>query len=447
MPERFQFEFGTGPRAAPRRREQDDPMRLVVLGDFRGNAGAERPPLATRPTQQIDVDNFDDVLQRLQPGLSMAAGELRFKRIDDFHPDQLYAHLDGFQALRKRRTSAPPDAGEDLDRLLGRTPKPDAPPPPAPAAGLDALIRNVVAPHIVKDTSAQTQAHLSAVDSIIAEQMRALLHDAAFQSLEATWRGVHWLVSNLELDEQLQVHLFDVSREELIADIVAAQGQLTQTGVYQALVARWRNVPGGQGWSALIGLQRFAPPDADIGLLAALGLLAAQAGAPFIGDAGLALAGDDQAALVGWQKLRRSEAAPWIALAAPRVLLRRPYGKQSDPVESFAFEEIAGPPRRDELLWGPASLAVAMLIGRGFTEAGWTKDPGDGGEIGDLPAYTFTRDGERELQPCGERFLTEGEIRAILNAGLVPIVSRRDRSAVVVVRVQSIADPPAPLVW
>jgi type VI secretion system protein ImpC len=446
MPERLQFELGTRPRTRSRR-EDDEPMRLLVMGDFRGNAGPERPPLATRPTLQIDVDNFDDIMHRLEPGLSMPAGDLRFKQIDDFHPDQLYAHLDVFQALRNRRSSAPAHADDDLGRLLGRPPKQDPPPPTAPATGLDALIRSVVAPHIVKDSSAQTQAHLTAVDSAIAEQMRALLHDAAVQGLEATWRGVHWLVSNLELDEQLQVHLFDVSREELIADIVAAQGQLSQTGLYQALVGRWRNVPGGQGWSALIGLHRFGPSDGDIGLLAALGLLAAQAGAPFLGDADLALAGDDHAALAGWHELRRSQAAPWIALAAPRVLLRRPYGKQSDPIESFAFEEIVGPPRHDELLWGHASAAVALLIGRGFTEGGWTMDLGDGGEIGDLPAYTFRRDGELELQPCGERFLTEGDIRALLNAGLVPIVSRRDRSAVVAIRVQSISDPPAPLAW
>jgi type VI secretion system ImpC/EvpB family protein len=446
MPERLQFELGTRPRAR-RRREDDEPMRLLVVGDFRGTAGSARPPLATRPTHRIDVDNFDAVMRRLEPGLSMAAGELRFKRIDDFHPDQLYARLDLFQALRNRRSAAPAATDDDLGRLLGRPPTPDAPPAPAPATGIDALIRSVVAPHVVKDTSAQTRAHVMAVDADIAEQMRALLHAAAFQSLEAAWRGVHWLVSNLELDEHLQLHLFDVSREELIADIVAAQGQLSQTGLYQALVGRWRNLPGGQGWSALIGLNGFGPSDADIGLLAALGLIAAQVGAPFVGGGDPAVSGTDQGALAGWHALRRSEAAPWIALAAPRILLRQPYGKHSDPIESFAFEEIAGPPEHDDLLWGHGSLAVALLIGRGFTDRGWMMDLEDGGEIGDLPAYTFTRDGEPELQPCAERFLTEGELRALLDAGLVPIASRRDRSAVVVMRVQSISEPPAPLAW
>ena len=129
------------------------------------------------------------------------------------------------------------------------------------------------------------------------------------------------------------------------------------------------------------------------------------------------------------------------------MLLRLPYGKGSDPIEAFTFEEFAGLPVHDEFLWGNASLATALLIGRAFTARGWDMEPGDEREIGDLPAYTFVRDGEREMQACGERFLTESEIQTLLKAGLIPIASRRDRNAVVVIRFQSASDPPAPLAW
>ncbi len=166
-------------------------------------------------------------------------------------------------------------------------------------------------------------------------------------------------------------------------------------------------MPGGQGWSVLVGLIDFGPSDTDIGLLAALGLIASQAGGPLLAGADWALAGDDAGELAAWHALRRSEAAPWIGLAAPRVLLRLPYGKGSDPIEAFAFEEFAGAPVHDEFLWGNASLAAALLIGRSFTARGWEMELGDEREIGDLPAYTFVRDGEREMQACAERYLTE----------------------------------------
>jgi type VI secretion system protein ImpC len=445
MPERLKFdlEFGRPARA----RDEDAPMRLLVLGDFRGAGATERPPLSSRPTQQVDLDTLDDILQRLGVRLALPAGEIEFRQLEDFHPDRLYSRLDLFQALREQRAKP---AGKDDDllaRLLGQVPQQHQKTPAAPSTALDALIHNIVAPHIVKDTAAQTQMFVAAVDEAIAEQMRQLLHDPVFQSLEASWRGVHWLVSNLELDENLQLHLFDVSREELIADIVTAKGEISKTGLYRALVDRWRNVPGSKGWSAFIWLFRFGLSETDIGLLAALGLIGSQAGAPVLGDASPTLASGDDAALGGWQALRRSEAARWIALGAPRILLRMPYGKRSDPVESFAFEEFAGPPVQEELLWGASSLALALLIGRAFTERGWDMEPGDQREIDSLPGYTFTRDGEAEMQPCGEQSLTEAGIQGLLDAGLIPIASRRDRHAVVAIRFQSISLPPAPLAW
>jgi type VI secretion system protein ImpC len=444
MPGRMEFSFDLGRKAAPgasaRRR---GPMRLLVLGDFSGRPSGERKPLADRPTHKVDIDNLDAVIARLAPRLALDAGEVDFAELEEFHPDALFARLPLFQALREARAKPPATGGDLLGSLLGKPAGAAAAALPAtPAQGIDAFIRGIVAPHIVADTSAQDQAYRAAVDAATAEQMRALLHAPAFQALEAAWRGVMWLVSSLELDEDLQLHLFDVSRDELLADVVASQGQLAQTGLHRALADRWRNVPGGEGWTMLCGLYSFGPSDADVGLLAALGLIASQAGGPFIAAGEPALAGDDAAALAGWNALRHSEAAPWLGLAAPRVLLRLPYGKGSDPIAAFAFEELpGGPPVHEQLLWGAGSLTVALLTGRAFTANGWDFEPGDEREIGDLPAYTYVHDGERELQACAEHYLGEQGGNALLAAGLMPVLSHRHRNAVTVMRFQSVAEP------
>jgi type VI secretion system protein ImpC len=442
MAERFEFGFGSGRAARPR--DDDRPMRLLVIGDFSGAARGDRRPLADRPTRRVDIDNLERVMDRLGAGIDTPSGSIQVSEIDDFHPDRLFARLDLFQALRQARTTPPAGTDEAVSRLLGRPP--EASPTAAAANPIDALIRQIVAPHIVRDAPGPGPAYAAAVDTAIAEQMRKVLHDASFQSLEAAWRGVHWLVSGLELGEQLQLHLFDVTREELLRDVVEAHGDLARTGLHRALVDRWRNVPGGEGWSALIVLFDFGASDTDAGLLAALGLVASQAGGPLFGGAAASLTGDSPIPSA-WNSLRRSEAAPWIGLAAPRVLLRLPYGKRSNPVDSFAFEEFAGAPEHDGLLWGTGSLATALLIGRSFTARGWNMEPGDERELGDMPAYTFIRDGEPEMQACAERFLTESQLQVLLQRGLIPLASRRDRNAVVAIRFQSIADPPAPLAW
>ena len=445
MPTPFEFEMRFG--GGSRRRDDDEPMRLLVLGDFSNKPPDERPALASRPTLRVDVDNFDEVLRRVRPRLSLPAGEIGFEQIDDFHPDQLFARLDLFQTLRQARTHPPSGSDALLGRLLGK-PAEAASAPAAPSGtGFDAMIQRVVAPHIVKDTSEQTKTYVLAVDAATSEQMRALLHHPTFQSLESAWRGVRWLMSNVELDEHLQLHLFDVSSNELLADFVSARGQVAQTGVHDALVDRWRNVPGGQGWSAIVALIDFGPSDASVGLLGALGLIAREAGAPLLADADWTLATEEAGGFAAWQALRRSEVAPWIALGAPRILLRLPYGKATDPIDAFEFEEMIGGPVHDEFLWGHASLGMALLIGRAFIANGWEMEPGDEREIGGLPVYTFVRDGVHEMQPCAERFLTEKQINTLLKAGLVPMASHRNRDVVVAIRFQSVSDPPTPLAW
>src|SRR4051794_3600525 len=69
--------------------DPDTPFRILLMGDFSGKPAAEPKPI------EIDRDNFDEVLGRLAP---VFAG-LRFRELDDFHPDSIYGQQ-AFQALR-----------------------------------------------------------------------------------------------------------------------------------------------------------------------------------------------------------------------------------------------------------------------------------------------------------------------------------------------------------
>lgn len=471
MPGRLQFDFNPQPA---RPRSGRGPMRLLLLGDFSGRPAADRPPLAGRATHRLDADNFDAVLERIAPALHINDEEIEFSELEHFHPDSLYTRVPVFAALRHMRqrlmdpaqfagaaaelgvsatpaaaSPATPAGGDLLAGLLGGRPAGAVAAPaeaPAPATGVDAFIRRIVAPHVVANIQPQQAQLVASVDAAISAEMRALLHTPALQALEAAWRGAMWLVSSLELDEELQLHLLDVSREELLADVVAAQGRLAETELHRVIADRWRNVPGGEPWHVLVGLYQFGPGDADIGLAAALGLLASQAGGPLLAAGDTALATAEPAALAGWAALRGSEAAPWLGFVAPRVLLRLPYGKRSDPLSTFAFEEFTGGrPEHEHLLWGAGSLAAALLIGRAFLANGWSMQPGDENEVADLPAYTYDDGGEKALLPVAEHLLGERAGQALMEAGLMPLMSHKHRNAATLMRFQSIAQPPRPL--
>ena len=501
MPGRMEFQFEM-PRSAsrPRRRDSDTPLRVLVMADFSGRAQRESPSvlpdLDSRPPLAANADNLDAVMARLAPKLRLALDggtggatlTIGFAQIDDFHPDALYQRLELFQSLRRSRarllnpasfaqavaelSPAPPQepakpepaATEDdsalLERLLGKTP--DQPTPARPAdvgtAAINTLLQAVVQPHIVR-TDPRQEAWVEAVDAAIGELLRAILHQPAFQALEAAWRGVQGLVASLDSDV-LRVDLLDVTKQELLADLRAAAGQPRATSLYTLLIDREVQLPDSQPWSLLVGDYTFGATAEDIALLAALGSVAAHAGGPFLAAADPALLGCASAVDLAdpaqwapppaaadqyWRALRQTEIAPWLGLALPRVLLRLPYGRKTEPVEQLEFEEMPLGRDPDAYLWGNPAFACARLIAGAFAENGWDFSPGDVLELNDLPAHVYGEAEERLMQPGTEVLLGERAMQALLARGIMPLLGHRQRNAVRLARFQSLADPPVAL--
>jgi type VI secretion system protein ImpC len=475
------------------------------MGDFSGHS--QREPLETvtrlidRPLLAVDLDDLDAVLARLTPHIQLsldgslgAPVRIDFHTLDDFHPDALYQRLPLFQTLRQTRarlldpatfaqaavelSMAPaisnhPRRDQDklqvqednaalIERLLGRRPLSQPQDRPDRVAGLDVnqFIRTLVQPHIVPAPDDQREQLLACVDLAISEQMRRVLHHPAFQALEAAWRGVYWLITALQTGEAWQLYLLDVTRQELLADLRAAGSDLQSSELYRLFIDKEKNIPGGQPWALLIGDYSFGPDPQDLALLTFLGALGAQAGGPFLAAARCEILGCrslaetpdpaawqplDQETEQRWQTLRASPVAPWLGLALPRLLLRLPYGKQTDPIERFAFEEMASGRDHEAFLWGNPAFGCALLLSQVFLDSGWSEPLDAYRDLLDLPAYAYQEGGEAKLQPCAEVWLGERAAQVILNRGVMPLLSHRHRNAVRLLRWQSLADPSAAL--
>jgi type VI secretion system protein ImpC len=495
-PARLQFDMSLKPAGA-RRRDGDAPLRLLLLADLGGARGAG---LAGRKPQALDIDSFDRVLARIAPRLALDIDgqrlDIAFASLDDFHPDRLFARLPVFDALRRLREeardstqfrrvaaalgvqpAAPPtpaaaapaaaEAASDIERLLGRAPaavppdgrvSPAAAAAPGAAAALERWLRDLVAPHTQPDTAHEQQALVAAIDTALATLMRRVLHAAPFQALEAAWLGADRLVRGLELGDTLQLHVLDVGRDELLHDLTAHRADLGGS----ALHALFSPAAGadGQRWGLLALDQAFGPEADDVQALAALGALAARAGAPLLAAATSALAGAaspedlrearrwqaaDDESLAYWNALRGAPMAPWLGLVLPRVLMRLPYGKATDPIQSFAFEELPDDRPHASYLWGGGAPALALLAGQAFQQDGWALDLSGALELTDLPSHVYTEDGERHQQPGAEWLLSEEVGQALLARGLMPLLSWRQRNAARLLRWQSVASPAKPL--
>ena len=132
-----------------------------------------------------------------------------------------------------------------------------------------------------------------------------------------------------------------------------------------------------------------------------------------------------------WDELRAIPEASYLGLALPRFLLRLPYGAATNAIESFPFEEMPGTPVHAHYLWGNPALAVLAIAARGGVE-------NDELDLDHLPVHTYEDRGEWHMTPCAEAWMTEPQVRALMDMGMMPLVSFRDDDRVRLAGVRSI---------
>jgi type VI secretion system protein ImpC len=454
------------------------PFQLAVLGDFSARANRGRletgKDLARRKPLRIDVDNIDQIIERLKikVSLPMAEGAVEFPiaSMDDFHPDQIYDKVELFSAmadLRRRLTSkssfssaakdlvswrdAPqpatptfvprrprgatvPRGGKlsDFAALIG---EPSAPPSAADLA-VDQLLKAVVRPYVVKGKDPQQAAALESVDRALAATMRNVLHHPDFQILESLWRSVDLLTRRLETSTQLQIVLYDLSAEEFAADL-SITDTLEETGLYQLLVEQPALDENQGALSVIIGAFVFdqTPPQAE--LLGRVAKLAARANAPFISAISpdfLDTKREDVHPLIteAWGALSELDEAAYLALVTPRFLLRQPYGERTDPISAFdGFEEFTRQTGLKGMLWGNPAFIAGLMMAQSYAKQGTKMNLGSILSADDMPYYFYVDDdGDQTALPCTERLMNDRAVQRVSVEHFIPLVSLKGRPEV-----------------
>jgi type VI secretion system protein ImpC len=473
-------DFGRfGPDLPPAGPRPAGGTRIVLLGDYAGRAhrGELRDPqtLARLKPIRLDVDTLDRVIAGFATTLHLPVGadgsmvEVPLRALDDLHPDALcelpvFAELTRLRAelaypatarhaadevrawlagagemapalqstaRRARGNSLRVDARlDDFARLVAR------PAAAVPVASpLAQLLRAAVAPHVVEADVPDAQALTAAIDHALSATLRALLHHPDFQCLESAWRSLEFVARRIRTHARLEVVVYDISAEEFAADLAAA-ACLEDSALYRLLVDE-AALDAQQGLpSAIVADYRFemTPPHAE--LLGRAAQIAARANAPFFAALGvdaLATRDEDLHPIVvdAWAALRALPAAAWLALTAPRFLLRAPYGERGEPVDAFEFEEFDPREGLRTLLWGHAPVLAAVLLAGHVDATGRLAAPGRLLTLPDMPWFTFAdADGDTTTLPCTERLWTERQAAQVQARGVVPVLSIKGRPEV-----------------
>src|SRR5579871_1734668 len=73
-----------------------------------------------------------------------------------------------------------------------------------------------------KSVVAMINERVAEIDKLLSDQLNAIMHDEAFQTLEASWTGLHDMVYGTETGPRLKLRLLNVTKKDLLKDLETA---------------------------------------------------------------------------------------------------------------------------------------------------------------------------------------------------------------------------------
>ena len=302
-------------------------------------------------------------------------------------------------------------------------------------AWVDALRQQVLARgrgRRSNSSKASIASRIAEIDELLTAQVNEILHAEPFQRLEASWRGLHYLVSNCETSSMLKIRVLNASKEDLRRDLESAV-EFDMSVLFHRVYEEEYGMLGGEPFAALIGDYEFSNHPEDIALLDRFaqrrrrGARAAASAAPAPScSAGtsfdeLVIAARSEQDLLR-RGVRQVEGVPRVG----GFPLRRPDVAAHPAARAVQSGDGTGRdvllprggerPRRSRYLWGNAAYAFGVCLARAFARYSWCamiRGVEGGGLVDTLPSVSFdTGEGRAGaqgadrgvgLRPCARR--------------------------------------------
>jgi type VI secretion system protein ImpC len=357
------------------------------------------------------------------------------------------------QANPQTTTQYAPAPRTSLDDLVDRGMQ-EAPAEAKPRSRelVEKFVRQVLKGDIARSgrTEALIDERIRQIDELLSRQVTEILHEPAFQKLEASWRGLQYLVNQTENGPLLKVKVLHATRDELLEDF-EANPSFDQSSLFKKVYESGYGTFGGVPFGAIVGDYYFGKGSQDVKLLTRLAGVAATAHAPFLTapsptmfnqssfsqlskvvSLASAFEGTDSAK---WNSFRESEDSRYVAMALPRVLMREPYGPETVPAKTFNYDEAVDGKRHDQYLWGNAAYALGANVTKAFALHGWCasiRGVENGGLVEGLAVHNFTTEaGELSMKCPTEVQLPDRREKEFAELGFAALVHEKgtDRGA------------------
>ena len=407
------------------------PFKILALAPFLG------PDHPVWPKAPLDVDPGDPngVIANIEPTCSIAVPpdlypdrqiELKFTRLKDFHPDSMLQNNPALQNLKEARDWIEAAGRNNLspDQINTRLARwPNLPPiriettprkTPSPSRdSLDKILDMVALPDADSSLPSGTQAAARQIDRIIQKILRHIFLDVNFRRLEASWRGFHLLLRQVNAgNNDIRIEIVPVSHDSLNDTLIALAVEMIDALPSLILVdlafdSSPRNLEliekiAQFSETLLVPAITWIQPEffrigswQDIRSLAFLPHYLEEA--PF----------------TRWQSFKKRPSARWLTITCNRIAARFPYGKDNLP-RRIPFEEKH--PAWISPVWG-----LGALISRSVIAMGWPTRFTDWQAIRleDLPLNT--EDPQKPL-PVQTNF-DRDRIDQFIRSGIIPFAA------------------------
>lgn len=343
---------------------------------------------------------------------------------------------------------------EDTGRLLCRWYGADA------LAAMAPLDKRALRVHLDRD--------IAALDSLLSEQLDAILHHREFKQIEAPWRGVSFLLDQVEEDDKVVIRLLSTTWKELGRDFDRSS-EFDQSALFAKVYSEEYGMPGGLPYGLLLCdhfvRHRHGGADSadDIGTLSRLAEVAAASFSPCVVGAAPELfgvstfadlshvqhidAGFRLAEYQRWRRLQEKEESRFLGVALPRILLRGLHDRGAEEHGGFVYRERAL--GIEDWLWGNAVYGFGAVVIRAFRESGWFADirgARDGvfgaGRVDGLPAPFFSTGEAVAYRRPLEVELTDRKQKVLEELGFVALSPCGYTKSVAFLGAQSLNIPP-----
>ena len=295
---------------------------------------------------------------------------------------------------------------------------------------------------VSNNLTATIDARVAELDRLISSQLSAIMHAPAFQKLEQSWTGLHYLVTNSASGQGVRIRMLNATKRELVKDFQAAL-EFDQSTMFKKIYEEEFGTFGGAPYAALIGDFEISRQPEDMYFVDQMSHVAAAAHAPFITAAspelfGLDTYGDlgkprdlskvfDTVEYTKWKAFRESEDSRYVGLTLPRFLGRLPFNPADGTVvEGFNFVEEVDGSDHQKYMWCNAAYAFGAKLTRAFDDYGWCaaiRGVEGGGLVDYLPTHTFKTDqGEVALKCPTEVAITDRREKELSDLGFISLV-------------------------